>query len=87
VLAPGSGHDAVQYIDARDLAEWTIRMAETRTTGIYNATGSRRRLTMAEMLGGIRAAFDGTTKTWLTWAPADVLASTTCAAGATCPCG
>ena len=25
-------------IDARDLAEWTIRMAEQGETGIYNAT-------------------------------------------------
>jgi 2'-hydroxyisoflavone reductase len=73
VLAPGSGHDAVQYIDARDLAEWTIRMAETRSTGIYNATGPAGVVTMAEMLGGVRAALDGTTKTWLTWAPAEVL--------------
>src|SRR5690606_21815960 len=31
ILAPGSGHDAAQIIDARDLAEWTIRMAETHT--------------------------------------------------------
>ena len=33
VLAPGDGTDPVQFIDARDLAEWTIRMAESRTTG------------------------------------------------------
>jgi 2'-hydroxyisoflavone reductase len=73
VLAPGTGHDAVQVIDARDLAEWTIRMAETRTFGIYNATGPAGELSIAEMLGGIRAAFDGTQKTRLTWAPVDVL--------------
>ncbi len=29
VLAPGRGDDPVQFIDARDLAEWTIRMAES----------------------------------------------------------
>lgn len=75
VLAPGTGHDAVQFIDARDLAEWTIRMAETRTFGIYNATGPAGELTMAEMLGGIRSAFDGTTPTDLTWVPADFLAA------------
>src|SRR5207245_11430818 len=27
VLAPGNPNDPVQFIDARDLAEWTIRMA------------------------------------------------------------
>ena len=42
VLAPGDGSDPVQFVDARDLAEWTIRMAETRTTGIFNATGPAR---------------------------------------------
>ena len=29
VLAPGKPNDPVQFIDARDLAEWTIRMART----------------------------------------------------------
>ena len=28
VLAPGNPSDPVQFIDARDLAEWTIRMVE-----------------------------------------------------------
>jgi 2'-hydroxyisoflavone reductase len=28
ILAPGDGSDPVQFIDARDLAEWTIRVAE-----------------------------------------------------------
>src|SRR5439155_228367 len=31
VLAPGNPGDPVQFIDARDLAEWTIRMAENRS--------------------------------------------------------
>src|SRR5258706_4597587 len=35
VLAPGTPKDTVQFIDARDLAEWTIRMAEQETTGIF----------------------------------------------------
>ena len=39
VLAPGNPSDPVQFIDARDLAEWTIRMAEKGATGIYNAAG------------------------------------------------
>src|SRR5216117_2232354 len=39
VLAPGNPSDPVQFIDGRDLAEWTIRMVEKGETGIYNATG------------------------------------------------
>jgi 2'-hydroxyisoflavone reductase len=55
-LAPGDGSDPVQIIDARDLAEWTIRMAEARTFGTFNATGPAHPLLMKEMLSGITAA-------------------------------
>jgi 2'-hydroxyisoflavone reductase len=74
ILAPGTGHDAVQFIDARDLAEWTIRTAENRVVGTFNATGPAGELSVAEMLGGIRAAFDGTAPTRLRWAPVEFLA-------------
>jgi len=56
VLAPGDGSDPVQFIDARDLAEWTIRMAESRTLGTFNATGPAAKMTMKGMLEGIRGA-------------------------------
>jgi 2'-hydroxyisoflavone reductase len=67
VLAPGDGRDPVQFIDARDLAEWTIRMAESRTLGTFNATGPDRTLTMAGMLDGIGAAVRA--EAHLTWVP------------------
>ena len=54
VLVPGDGSDPVQIIDARDLAEWTIRMAEQRTAGVFNATGPEHELSLAAMLNGIR---------------------------------
>lgn len=71
VLAPGSGDDPVQFIDARDLAEWTIRMAEQRAYGIFNATGPAEPLTMHHMLQRIRGVLrsDAT----LTWAGTDFL--------------
>ena len=50
VLAPGTRNDPIQIIDARDLAEWTIRMVEQRTTGPFNAVGPKRRLGMGKML-------------------------------------
>jgi 2'-hydroxyisoflavone reductase len=56
VLAPGDGSDPVQFIDARDLAEWTIRMAERHTVGTFNATGPERQLEMRQMLSGIASA-------------------------------
>ena len=71
VLAPGDGEDPVQFIDARDLAEWTIRMCESRTTGTFNATGPAGTLTMREMLAGIGAALRSDAQ--LTWVPAAFL--------------
>jgi 2'-hydroxyisoflavone reductase len=71
VLAPGSPNDPVQFIDARDLAEWTIRMAENRETGIYNATGPAKALGIGEMLGGIKAALKS--NAMFTWVSEDFL--------------
>jgi 2'-hydroxyisoflavone reductase len=71
VMAPGSPTDPVQFIDARDLAEWTIRMIEAKETGTYNATGPEKPLTMAEMLYGIKAVT--TSGAQFTWVPADFL--------------
>src|SRR5256712_2088234 len=68
VLAPGNPTDPVQFIDARDLAEWTIRMVEQGTTGIFNATGPRTKLTMGEMLDGIKKATKAESR--FTWADA-----------------
>jgi 2'-hydroxyisoflavone reductase len=50
VLAPGSGKYLVQFIDARDLAEWNVRMMEANRTGVFNATGLDSPLTMEELL-------------------------------------
>jgi 2'-hydroxyisoflavone reductase len=61
-LAPGDGSDPVQIIDARDLAEWTVRMAEARTLGTFNATGPQHPLQMKEMLAGITAAIHADAK-------------------------
>jgi 2'-hydroxyisoflavone reductase len=70
-LAPGDGSDPVQIIDARDLAEWTIRMAEARTFGTFNATGPQHPLQMKEMLSGITAAIHADAKP--VWVSTDFL--------------
>jgi len=71
VLAPGNPADPTQIIDARDLAEWMIRMAEKSVGGVYNATGPWRPLSMAEMLYGIKAIVDR--DVYFTWVDADFL--------------
>jgi 2'-hydroxyisoflavone reductase len=71
VLAPGMPSDPVQFIDARDLAEWTIRMVENREIGTYNATGPAKALGISDMLDGIRSALNVNAK--FAWVPADFL--------------
>ena len=71
VLAPGSPSDPVQFIDGRDLAEWTIRMAENRETGIYNATGPAKELGIGGMLDGIKTALNSNAT--FAWANAEFL--------------
>jgi 2'-hydroxyisoflavone reductase len=71
VLAPGDPSDPVQFIDGRDLAEWTIRMVERRETGAYNATGPEKTLGVGAMLEGIKAANKSNAN--FTWVNADFL--------------
>ncbi len=67
VLAPGDPTDPVQIIDARDMAEWIVRMLESGTTGDYNAFGPASDLSIAEFLYGIRAVVSSEVRwTWVT---------------------
>lgn len=73
VLCPGDGRDPVKFIDARDLGEWMIRLAEQGAHGAYNAIGPDYALDMAALLYGIRAStIRGAT---LTFVPSDFLAA------------
>jgi 2'-hydroxyisoflavone reductase len=71
-LAPGDPNDPVQFIDVRDLAEWSIRMAENREIGIYNATGPAKRLGIGQMLDGIKNALKSNVA--FSWVKEDFLA-------------
>lgn len=56
VLAPAPPTRQVQFIDARDLAEWIVRAAAAGTAGTFNATGPDYTLTMGRFLEECRAA-------------------------------
>ena len=71
VLAPQPAERAVQIIDARDLAEWTIRMVEQRATGLFNATGPDYWLAMEELLAACATAAKSDAR--LTWVSAAFL--------------
>ncbi len=70
ILAP-MPDDPVQYVDARDLAEWMIRLAETRTMGTFNATGPKTPTNIGEMLYGIKSVM--TTDAKFVWVPHEFL--------------
>jgi 2'-hydroxyisoflavone reductase len=66
VLAPGTPADPIQLIDARDLAEWTIRMVEQGTVGSFNAVGPKSKLGMGHMLDEIKKATNSDARfTWV----------------------
>jgi 2'-hydroxyisoflavone reductase len=68
VLAPGDPQQQVQFIDARDLAAWTLSMVEAGADGVYNATGPAQRLSFGAFLeAAAHALAPGAAK--LTWCP------------------
>ena len=71
VLAPGDGSDPIQLIDVRDLAEWTIRLAESRTLGVFNATGPAQPMTLRDMLATIASSLQ--VSPTITWASTQFL--------------
>lgn len=71
VLAPGDPEAPVQFIDARDLAEFIIKVIEDGHTGVYNALGPRHPFPMAAMLYGCKAVT--TSDARLTWVEQDFL--------------
>ncbi len=50
VLGPDGPDHPARFIDARDLAAWTIRMIESGATGVYNARGPNETLTFGVLL-------------------------------------
>ena len=71
VLAPGQPDCYVQFIDVRDLAEWTVRMIELRETGVYNANGVPHNLTMGKVLEECKAVSNSEAS--FTWVSDDFL--------------
>ncbi|UCG23619.1 MAG: NAD-dependent epimerase/dehydratase family protein [Chloroflexota bacterium] len=70
-LAPAPESAPAQIIDVRDLAEWTVRLVENGQTGIFNATGPEKSLSMGDMLEQCRVAADSSAE--MHWLPADYL--------------
>jgi 2'-hydroxyisoflavone reductase len=66
VLSPGRPDRYLQFIDVRDLADWTVKMVEDRQTGVYNATGVPTTVTMHLLLEECKAVTrSDATFTWV----------------------
>lgn len=55
VLAPGRPERPVQFIDARDLADWSVKMIEEKRVGVYNCNGVPGAVTMKNVLDECKA--------------------------------
>jgi len=45
MFAPGTPTDPIQYIDVRDLAEFMVKVVESRKGGVFNASGPKEIMT------------------------------------------
>lgn len=68
ILAPDRPDDPCQFIDVRDLAEFSVRLAEQQAFGTYNVVGPEKPMTISEMLYGVKAITATPGKlTWVPW--------------------
>lgn len=54
----------LQFVDVRDIADFTLRQAESMTDETYNVTGPARRLTFGEFLAGAKTALGSDVCFW-----------------------
>ncbi|MFI5372046.1 MAG: epimerase, partial [Candidatus Eisenbacteria bacterium] len=65
-LAPAPREHPTQFVDARDLAEWMVGVAQQALTGPFNATGTPDDLTLGVFLERTRDALAADTHfTWV----------------------
>lgn len=66
VLAPAPRERQIQFVDARDLSEWMLRMIDARRAGVFNAAGPDYVLTMEGFLEACREACETDARfTWM----------------------
>ncbi len=71
ILAPGSPDRPVQLLDVADLADWTLRNAQSGLTGTVNLTGPTDGATMSSFLNVCLEITDS--RGTLTWVQDDIL--------------
>lgn len=58
IIIPGGRDERVQYIDVRDLAEWMVRLLESKAAGTYNGSGPGFPMTTNAFVHGVHACFN-----------------------------
>lgn len=71
VLAPGPRELPLQYVDVRDLAEWTLGAVEQELSGPYNLIGPQGHATMGSLLDACVATVGGAAE--LRWVEPQVI--------------
>lgn len=56
IAVPGSPTDPIQIIDVRDLGAWLVHLAESGTSGTFNACGPDKRMEWGRVVDACRAA-------------------------------
>ncbi len=82
VLAPNRPEDPVQFIDVRDLGTWIVKCLDTKTVGVFNATGNP--LPVGTLLDTCKAVSSSDAK--FTWVDAAFLDSQKVYAWGDLPC-
>ncbi len=76
MIAPGTGEDFVQYIDVRDLGDFTIHCIEQQHMGNYNGISPAGERTTRDMIeSAVRIAKKYGGKTEVEWVDAEFLAA------------
>jgi nucleoside-diphosphate-sugar epimerase len=73
MLVPGEPSGPLQFIDVRDLAEFVVKMARSKGTGIYHAVGPREPLSWGALFDECRAVTRSDTR--VTWIREEILES------------
>lgn len=71
ILAPGAPELPLQYIDARDLAEWMLTAAENGITGAFNVNSRPGSVTVGTLLSTIAEVVGSDAE--FAWAPLELL--------------
>ena len=68
ILAPGDPGAPVQFIDARDLGEWIVRMTESGISGTFNGVGPLLPTTAADLVTCLVSTVRSDAEvTWVPW--------------------